>query len=75
MTMNPAQQALDLLRNKVTAANVAALSDQERRQLESICLHWAALIQPPKAITPADDWLLDCNTDDTELFSGERDEH
>lgn len=51
--MNPAQQALDLLRNKVSAADVAALGEQERRQLESICLHWAALIQPPKSTTPA----------------------
>lgn len=73
--MNPAQQALDLLRNKVTAADVAALNNQERRQLESICLHWAALIQPPKIIAPADNCLLDCNTIETELFSGERDEH
>lgn len=73
--MNPAKQAIELLRNKVTAVDVAALGDQERQQLESICLHWAALIQPPKSATSADDWLLDCNAIDTEHFSGERDEH
>lgn len=44
--MNPAREALDLLRQRVTIADVDSLGNSERRQLASICQHWASLIRP-----------------------------
>lgn len=44
--MNPAQQALDLLYNRVRLADVEAMTDAERRQFAEILHHWLLLSKP-----------------------------
>ena len=44
--MDNAHQALDLLRNKLTATDLAKLSEAERRQFAELCNHWEVLAQP-----------------------------
>lgn len=44
--MNTAQQALELLRNKMTAAELDDLSEEQRQQFAEICHHWSMLASP-----------------------------
>lgn len=42
---NIAQQALSLLRNRMSGADLRQLSETELRQFKAICLHWQAMAE------------------------------
>jgi len=45
--MNTAQQALELLRNKMTGAELDELNKEQREQFAEICHHWSMLASAP----------------------------
>ena len=45
--MNPAKQAIKLLRNQMTTANLRALTEAERQQFIAIIDHWLKLADLP----------------------------
>ena len=44
--MNPAKQALDLLRNQKTLTDLATMTPTERQQFAAILNHWLQMTQP-----------------------------
>ena len=44
---NPAREALDLLRNKMTGADLAELTSSERQQLAAALDHWLKRASTP----------------------------
>lgn len=55
--MNTAQQALELLRNKMTGAELDELNEEQRQQFSEICHHWSMLARPANKPASSSDMI------------------